>query len=240
MNHHEHPDDSTVIRELRDSLAELAVPRQPPLAAITGRGRGHRRRRAGFAGVGVTGAAASIALVLGLTGAFGPFPPRSTGTIGGSAFSVTSYTDGTLRVKLGLLFDPAALQRALAYYHVPALVRNASFCSSSPAIPDSVINGVLPGAARPQPRSTAAQHRSGVPNLFVDFNGLFLSGNFPVKPSQLAPSVDPVTIVIEPAALRPGLELFIGYFNLGHTVLVGLIYTSSHSCVNRQIMPDAP
>lgn len=29
-------------------------------------------------------------------------------------------------------------------------------------------------------------------------------------------------------------------FNLGHTVLVDLIYTGSHSCVNRQMMPDSP
>jgi hypothetical protein len=46
--------------------------------------------------------------------------------------------------------------------------------------------------------------------------------------------------VIKPAAMQSGTELFIGYFNLGHSVLVDLIYTSSHTCVNRQVMPDAP
>lgn len=236
MNQHEHPDDSLVTQELRDFVAELAMPRQPPLAAIISRGRAHRRRRTGFAGAGVTGAAACIALALGLTGVFGPPPARSTGTIGGSAFSVTSYTDGTLRVKLGQLFDPAALQRALARDRVPALVKNDSFCLSSPAVADPVIDGVLPGSATPghpvQPQGPGT-HR-------VQFHGIYLSGTFPVKSSQLAPSVDPVTIVIKPAALRSGTELFIGYFNLGHTVLVGLIYTRSHSCVSRQIMPDAP
>jgi hypothetical protein len=233
MNHYEHPGDGTMTRELRDSLAELAVPRQPPLAAITSRVRAHRRRRARFAWAGVAGAAASMALVLGLTGVLGA-ASRSTGTIQDGAFSVTSHTDGTVSVKLGLLFDPAALQRALAQDRVPALVRKDAFCSGSPAVPDSEIDAVLPGTARPQ------QRHSGVPRLLVDFNGIFLSGNFPVKPSQLAPSVDPVTVVIKPAALRSGTELYIGYFNLGHTVIVGLIYTNSHSCVNRQIMPDAP
>lgn len=231
MNHDEHPGDGTMTRELRDSLTELAVPRQPPLAAITSRGRAHRRRRAGFAGVGVTSAAVCIALVLGLTGLFG-VGPRSTGSIGGSAFSVTGYADGTVAVKLGLLFDPGALQRALAQNRVPALVRKDAFCSGSPAVPDSEIDAVLPGAVRPQ------QRHSGEPRLLVDFNGIFLSENFPVKPSQLAPSVDPVTVVIKPAALRSGTELYIGYLNFGHTVIVGLIYTNSHDCVHRQIMPE--
>jgi hypothetical protein len=70
MNHDEHPNDSTLTRELHDSLSELAVPGPPPLAAIISRGRVHqRRRRAGFAGRGGTGAAAGIALALGQTGA---------------------------------------------------------------------------------------------------------------------------------------------------------------------------
>jgi hypothetical protein len=236
MNHHEHPDDSTVTRELRGSLAELAVPRQPPLAAITSRGRVHRRRHAGFAGAGVAGAAASIALVLGLTGVFGVAPARSTGTVQTSAFSVTSYTDGTVQLKLGQLFDPAALQRALAHYGVRALVRNDTYCSSSPAVPAPVIDGVLPGSGTPTNRVHGTSHR-----LFDGtFHGIYLSGNFPVKPSQLAPSVDPVTAVIKPAAMQSGTELFIGYFNLGHTVLVDLIYASSHTCVSRQMVPDAP
>jgi hypothetical protein len=239
MSHYEHSGDGTMTRELRDSLAELAVPRQPPLAAITSRGRAHRRRRARFAWAGLAGAAASIALVLGLTGVLGA-ASRSTGTIQDGAFSVTSHTDGTVSVKLGLLFDPAALQRALAQDHVPALVRNDIFCASSPSVPNSAIAAVLPGAATLWRHSAATQHPSGVPQLLVDFNGILMSGTFPVKPRQLAPSVDPVTIVIKPAALPAGTELYIGYFNLGHTVLVSLIYTKSHDCVHRQLMPDAP
>lgn len=223
MNHHERPDDSLVTQELRDSLAELTMPRQPPLPDITSRGRGRRRRRrAGFAGAGVSGAAACIALVLGLTGVFGIAPSA----IGSTVFSVTSTTDGTVSLRLGQLFDPAALQRALAQHGVRALVRIGVYCTSSPPVPDSAVSAALPGS----PGSPSGNQ----------FHGIYLSGNFPVNPGQLAPSVDPVTAVINPAAVRSGTELYIGYFNLGHTVLADLIYTSSHTCVKRQLMPDTP
>lgn len=223
MNHYEHPDDSIVTQELRDSLAELAVPRQPPLAAITSRGRVHRQRRAGFAGAGVSSAAACIALVLGLTGVLGP--ARSTGS---PTLGVTSSTNGTVSLRLGQLFDPAALQRALAQAGVPALVRIGAYCSSSPVIPEPVTDAVLPGAAWTPSRD------------HFYFHGIYMSATFPVQPSQLAPSVDPVAVKIRPAALPSGTELFIGYFNLGHTVLVSVILTGDHQCANRQMVPDSP
>ena len=239
MNHYEHPDDGAVTRELRACLAELAAPRQPALAAITSRGRAHRRRRAGWVGAGVTGAAVCIALVLGLTGMFG----AAAATNHTSASSGSGYTNGTVLVKLGQLFEPAALRRALAHDGVRALVRIGAYCSSSPAVPDSAIDAVVPpGSAAPWPhvRATPRHVPGATRQAAADFHGIYLSANFPVKPSQLAPSVDPVTVVIKSAALRSGTELFIGYFNLGHTVLVDLIYTGSHTCVNRQIMRDAP
>jgi hypothetical protein len=220
MNHHEHPDDSIVMQELRDSVAELAVPRQPPLASITSRGHVYRRRRAGFASAGVTSAAACIALVLGLTGVFGAGPTGSTGT--------SAATEGTVSLRLGQLFDPAALQRALAQAGVPALVRIGVYCSSSPVIPEPVTDAVLPGAAWTPRRD------------HFSFHGIYMSASFPVKPSQLAPSVDPVAVKIKPAALPSGTELFIGYFNLGHTVLVSVILTGDHHCANRQLVPDPP
>jgi hypothetical protein len=217
MNHDEHPDDSSLIAELVDSLAEVAVPERPPLTAMTTRGRVHRRRRlAGLAGIGGTGAAAVIALVLGLAGVFGAAPAGGTGTVETAAFTLTSYANGTVSLKLGQLFDPAALQRALAQHGIPALVKNDTYCSSSLAAPNPLRDGVLPGWGTPPP---------GV-------RGILMSGNFPVKPSQLAPSVDPVTAVINPAAMPPGTELFIGYYDLGHTFFLDLIYTSSHTCSN--------
>lgn len=97
-------------------------------------------------------------------------------------------------MRLGQLLDPAALQRALAYDGIRALVRNGAYCSSSTAVPDPAIDAVLPGSGTP---------RRAPPQL-VHFHGTYMSGNFPVKPGQLAPSVDPVTAVIKPAAMPSG------------------------------------
>jgi hypothetical protein len=226
MNQDEYVADSTLIEDLRDSLAELPVPGRPPLAEITSRGRVRRRRRrfAGFAGLAVTGAAAGVALALGLTGVFGLAPARGTKTVHTAAFTLTSYTNGTVSLRLGQLFDPIALQRALAHAGVPALVTNGRYCTSSPAVTSPAINAVLPGSATPP---------NGV-------HGILVTANFPVKPSQLAPSVDPEAIEIDPAGLRPGTELFIGYFDLGHTVLADLVYTGSHICSGRQSPPGDP
>jgi hypothetical protein len=217
MNDDEHPDDSTLTAELVDSLAEVAVPEPPPLAAITHRGRVHRRRRlAVFAGLGGTGAAALVALTLGLAGVFGT-APAGTGTVQTAAFTLTSYTNGTVSLKLSQVFDPAALQRALAQHGIPALAKTDTYCSSNPAVPAPVGRRVLS-----IPR--------GIPDIVQ-------TGNWPVKPSQLAPFVDPITMVLDPAAMPSGTELFIGNFDLGHTIFVGVIYTSSRTCINGQQPP---
>jgi len=230
MNYQDHPDDGTVTRELRDSLSELAVPERPPLAAITRQGRGHRRRRR-LAGLCVAGAAACIALALGLAGVFGADPARSPGTIQTADFTLTSFSDGTVSLRLGQLFDPAALQRAFAHDRIPALVTTGTYCSSSPAAPDPTRDGVLPGSG-PPPRGS----RPPRPPI----RGVLLTANFPVQPSQLAPSVDPVTVMINPAAMPSGTELFIGFYDLGHTVFVGVIYTGSHTCRAVQEPPGVP
>jgi hypothetical protein len=215
MNDDEHPDDSALTAELVDSLAEVAVPERPPLAAITDRGRVHRRRRrAGFAGLGGATAAVVIALALGLAAVFGVTPAGGTGPVGTAAFTLTSYVNGTVGLKLSQVFDPAGLQRALANHGIPALVKTDIYCSSHPAVPAPAGRRVLS-----IPR--------GIPDIIQ-------SGNWPVKPSQLAPFVDPITMVLDPAAMPSGTELFIGHYNLGHTIFVGVIYTSSHTCINGQ------
>jgi len=232
MNQDEHPDDSALTAELVDSLAEVAVPERPPLAAITGRGRVHRRRR--LAGLAGTGAAALIVLALGLAGVFGA-APGGTGTIQTAAFTLTSYTNGTVSLTLSQLFDPVALQRALARHGIRALVKIGSYCSSSPAAPSPIRLGVLPGAS-PVPAGT---HRRATPGL-GNGQGIWQTVTLPVKPSQLAPMVDPISMVINPAAMPSGTELFIGYFDLVQTVVVNLIYTGSHTCSNTQQPPGPP
>jgi hypothetical protein len=229
MTHDEHLDDGTLTRELRDSLAELAVPGRPPLTAITGRGRAHRRRRR-LAGVGVTGAAACIALVLGLTGVFGADPAHSTGTIQTAGFTLTSFSDGTVALRLGQLFDPAALQQALAHDGIPALAETGRYCSSHPATPGLFRLGIVQSPARPPHRALPGPGGQGI----------LQSANLPVRPSQLAPMVDPISIRLNPAAIPSGTELFIGFYDLGHTVFVDLIYTNSHTCRSAQDPPGTP
>ncbi len=235
MNDDERPDDSALTAELVDSLGDLAVPERPPLAAITDRGRVYQRRRlAGLAGLGVACAVTGIALVLGLTGVLGAAPTRN-GTAQTAAFTLTSYTNGTVSLKMSPVFDPAALQRALAQHGTRALVKVGSYCSSSPAAPSSIRLGVLPGAS-PGPAGTRRRAAPGLGNG----QGIWESVTLPVKPSQLAPMVDPISMVINPAAMPAGTELFIGYFDLAQTIVVNLIYTSSHTCRNTQQPPGGP
>jgi hypothetical protein len=230
MNHDEHPNHSALTRELRDSLSEVAAPERPPLAAITNRGRAHQLRRlAGFAGLGVTGAAAGTALALSLTGVLGAAPARSTstirtaaparstGTIRTAAFTLTSNANGTdtLTLSNSQMLDPAALQRALAQHGIPALVKTDTYCASNPAAPDPNSIGVL-----------TAQNANGTP----------LPRKSPavktVGPAHVAPA-DVVT-VINPAAMPSGTKLFFGYFNSDHALVADLIYTSSYTCSNGQ------
>jgi hypothetical protein len=229
MNDDEHPDDSALTAQLRDSLADVAVPERPPLAEITSRGRVHLRRRlAVSAGLGGVTSAVVLALALGLTGVFGAAPGR--GTTQTAAFTLTSYVNGTVSLKLSQEFDPAALQRALSQHGVRALVKTGTYCSSSPAAPSPVRLGVLPSPRRAGTRHRATPGPGGG-------QGIWQSATLPVKPSQLAPMADPISMVINPAAMPSGTELFIGFFNPGYSIFVNLIYTSSHTCVSGQRPP---
>jgi hypothetical protein len=240
MNDNEHPDDSTLTRELRDALSDLAAPERPPLAAITTRGRAHQRRRlAGFAGLGGAAAAAGTALALGLTGVLGAAPARSTGTIRTAApargtgtirtaaFALTRNANGTdtLTLTHSQMFDPAALQRALAQHGIPALVKAGTYCWSSPAAPDPASIGVLSlrtPIKLPPPRAGAVR----VPS---DLN--------PRRRNWL---VDHTVTVINRAAMPAGTKLFFSYVNSGHAVFFDLIYTSSYTCNNDPQPPANP
>jgi hypothetical protein len=218
MNHDEHLNDSALTRELHDSLSGLAVPERPPLAAITSRGRGYQRRRlAGFAGLGVAGVAAGTMLALALTGILGAAPARSTGTIRTAAFTLTRNANGTdtLALTRNQVFDPAALQRALAQHGIPALVKIDTYCRSSPAAPDPHSAGVL--SVQPP-----GLRRGAVP---------VPGGLKPMKPLIVLPGT-----AINPAAMPPGTELFFGYFN-SHGLFSDLIHTSSYTCSNAQQPP---
>ncbi|HTZ27743.1 MAG TPA: hypothetical protein VMC83_27340 [Streptosporangiaceae bacterium] len=230
MSQHDHPDDGTLTQELRDSLSELAVPGRPPLAAITSRGRLYRRRR--LTGLGVTGAAVVIALILGLTGVFRAAPKHGPGTIQTADFTLTSYTNGTVGLTLKQLFDPGALQQALAKAGVPALVKTNTYCASHPAGPNPAATGVLAGVGPGKGKGGPAVPSPG--------GGVWLSMTLPVKPSQLPPDENPVTWVINPAAIPPGTTLFIGSFPIVQTIFMDLLNAGSYTCNYAQQPPDIP
>jgi hypothetical protein len=229
MNHDEHPNDSVLTRELRDSLSQLATPKRPPLAAITNRGRAHRRRRlTGFAGLGGAGVAVGAALALGLTGVLGAAPARGTsttadaaparsaGTIRTAAFTLTRNANGTVTLRLtsSQMFDPTVLQQALAQDGIPALVKTDTYCSSNPAPPDPMSIGVL-------------TH---------EINGIPLKPPQPVKlPAKGVPAE--TGTVINPAAMPSGTKLFFSYFNSDTLLFSDLIYASSYTCSNAEQPP---
>lgn len=233
MNYDENPDDSALTRQLRDALSELATPGRPPLTAITSRGRAHRQRRlGGFAGLGVTGAAAGTALALGLTGALGAAPARgtaaiqaaapargtstSTATIRTAAFTLTRNANGTgtLTLTMSQMLDPAVLQQALAQDGIRALVKTGIYCSSSPAAPDPASIGVLSVRLPVNPPHGMVPAPSGP------------------APSQLKQIAARTATVINPAAMPSGTELFFGYSTSIHALFTDLIYTRSYTCSN--------
>lgn len=243
MNYDEHPNDSTLTRELRDSLDEVAVSDRPSLTAITDRGRAHRqRRRAAVAGAGGVGVAAGTAVALGLTGILGATPggttaagttrtatasestdsPGTTSTsssIRTAAFILTANANGTdtLILTTSQVFNPAVFQQALARFGIPAVVKtDDTFCASSPAPPSPFGIGVL----SIQPPVKPAHKMLPLP-----------SGSLKPNPGEIIANTK---MVINPAAIPSGTELFFSYSSTRHALFVDLIYKNSYTCSTGQ------
>ena len=158
MNIHEEMSDNEVLRAAAASLSTLPVPEPPEATAIMTRGRTRRHRRR--AGIGLAGTAAAAATALGLTGvlAGGSAPALATGTIRTTAFTIVKNENGTvtLALTMGQMFNPHALQQALAQDGVPALVKIGARCSSNPAppSPDGIISVQLPNGEPAAPPGT--------------------------------------------------------------------------------------
>ena len=169
-----------------------------------------KRRRAGVAGLLVTGAVAGTALTLGLFGVLGRAPVH--GSIPASApvaihtgsYTLASYTNGTVSLTINPkeLFDPTALQSDLARYGIPAKVTAGSFCSSDPEPAGfSQVVSVQPGG---------------------EFTAQAGTGQQP-------------TITFDPSAIPAGAELSFGDFQLStgqQLATVALIDTSSYTCTS--------
>lgn len=210
--------DQELITAVRQSVHGVRM--NVPAEQIVGRSRairasGYRRLAAFFTAVAAAG---SVVLGLGLSGALGAAPNGATGTIRTAAFTLTRNANGTdtLTLTHSQVFNPAALQQALAQHGIPALAKTGTYCSSSPAAPNPLSIGVL--SIRPpvklQPHEFAVQ----------------VPGN--PTPSALNWIVDHTVTVINPAKMPSGTELFFSYFNSGHLLFFDLIYISSYACSN--------
>lgn len=205
MSIHEEMNDDEVLRALADSLSAWPVPEPPKAAAIMagGRTRRHRRRvRIGLAGTAAAASALGLASVL----AGGPAPALAAGTIHTTAFTLVKNENGTVTLTLtqGQMFNPGALQQALAQDGIPALVKINTYCSPPSA---HSMNGVL---------------------YFQLPDGSPVTG-----PSGTKVPIPPDAVnVINPAAIPAGTELFFDFVNNGKDLMVELINIDSYTCVS--------
>lgn len=225
--------DQELITAVRQSVHGVRM--NVPAEQIVSRSRairasGHRRLAAGIT---AAAAAGSVVLGLGLTGVFGAAPARSTGTTGTAAtarstgtirtaaFTLTRNANGTVTLRLTerQMFDPAALQGALAQDGIRAVVKTDTYCWSSPAAPNAgdlgVLTHELPNGTPIGPPSAGKIH----------------------FPPGFTPA-DTVT-VINPAKMPSGTELFFSYFDNDSGLYSNLIYTSSYTC-NTGPQPEPP
>jgi hypothetical protein len=196
-------DIDDVLLEARDALSEAHM--ETPVEAILARGRSRRHRRR-LVQLSAAGVAASGALAVGLATVVGSGSPApASGTIRTAAFTLARNANGTASLTLNQaqMFDPSALQQALARDGIPALVQTGTYCSSTPAPPST---GVL-----------SVQLPDGSP----------VAKSLPGHPAPVPP--DAVN-VINPAAMPAGTELTFTYVNHDHTLSGGVIYTAAHTC----------
>jgi hypothetical protein len=199
--------------ELRSAFSRAAADfgdPQPARRRLTQRNyhpaSGHRRLA-----TGITAAAASAAVVLGLglSGAFGSSPTHATRAIRTPAFTLTSYSDGTDTLTLNPteLLDPTALQNDFQQYGIPAVVTTGSLCTSDPAPA-----GFSQAVTAPGPGT-----------------------------GEGTPSGDQPTITINPSAIPAGTELSVGHFQLSSSEQQAdfvLINTNSYTCSNTPPDPN--
>lgn len=192
-------DIDDVLLQARDALSGTRM--ETPVEAILAKGRSRRRRRRLAQLSAAVAASGALALGLAIVGSNSSAP--APGTIRTAAFTLTRNANGTASLTLNQdqVFNPAALQQALARDGIPALVQTGTYCTSTPAPPSSgVVSIQLPDG-------------SPVPH----------TGNqSPVPP-------DAVT-VINPAAMPGGTELSFTYSNHDRDLTGSLIYTAAHTC----------
>jgi hypothetical protein len=206
-------DNDDVLGRVREALpgGHLGI----PVEKIMAMGRSRRHRRSAALSVTGTAAAAAVALgVAGMLGAGGRAAPAAPGSVRTTGFTLVSNANGTDTLTLtgDQVFNPGALQRALSQAGIPALVTSGRICRSDPQ-PQPPMAGIF-----------SLQLPGGHPVNLTPWNVL----------SQTSGAGHPVpldaVLVINPAALPAGTELWFGYRPDAQALLEGVIYRNSYTC----------
>jgi len=195
-------DIDDVLLQARDAFSGTRMETPVETILATGQHRRHRRRLAQL----TAAVAASGALALGVAAVVSSGSPApAPQTIRTAAFTLARNANGTtsLMLKQGQVFDPAALQQALARDGIPALVQTGTYCTSTPAPPRSGVLSVQLPDGSPVGKST---------------------------PGHAVPVPPDAVTVINPAAMPAGTELSFTYSNHDRDLNGGLIYTAAHTC----------
>ena len=195
-------DIDDVLLQARDAFSGTRMETPVETILATGQHRRHRRRLAQL----TAAVAASGALALGVAAVVSSGSPApAPQTIRTAAFTLARNANGTtsLMLKQGQVFDPAALQQALARDGIPALVQTGTYCTSTPAPPRSGVLSVQLPDGSPVGKST---------------------------PGHAVPVPPDAVTVINPAAMPAGTELSFTYSNHDRDLNAGLIYTAAHTC----------
>jgi hypothetical protein len=193
--------DDNLMTIVRESFTDLHA--ATPVAQILRRGRAVRARRRipVLAGALAAVAGAALAMTTLLPGGHQPAPQPGTLPDQLAAWTVTRQADGTIRVTIRELRDPAELQRELRADGVPASVTLAGqqnrACRPYPASPAlrkrvlSITVDVIPMRHQGPPPSTSPPQ----PNLVLVFH---------INPRAL-PAGTGVQIATSFTPVRPGL-----------------------------------
>lgn len=207
--------DDDLITLVRESFADLHA--TTPVEQVQRRGHAARARRRipVLAGALAVAAGAALAVTTLLPG--GHQPTRPPGTLPSAqlaAWTVTRQADGTIRVTIRELQNPAGLQRRLRADGVPASVTLTGHpnpaCRPFPASPAlrkgvlSITFDVIPLPHQGPPPSTSPPQ----PNLVLVFH---------INPRAL-PAGTGVQLATSFIPVRPGLAT--------STIRYGLVYTS--------------
>lgn len=182
--------DDELITVVKDAVAGVHM--TVPTEQITRRSRTIRARRRIPALAGALGVVAGAALAVTMVLSAGHQPARP-GHAQLVAWTVAKQTDGTIRVTIRELRDPAGLQARLRADAVPAKVV---------FLQHSFVPTTSPSAI---PRPCRAPHMSGKANATLQGKIMPFPGAFGLSPSS-------VVLVIRPSAIPRGIGLFVEAF----------------------------